>query len=140
MDRPIQSIQLDSSLLNSVTSPRVFRPFPSILALLLTVPTHVLPSEPSPQLPRGSSLTFEKHIRAILKANCFDCHGESDKPKAGLDLRLRRTILVGGESGPAIVPGKPGRSHLVTLLRAGDMPKREKKLTPTEIQLIENWI
>ena len=40
-------------------------------------------------------LTFEKDIRPILKAHCFDCHGEGEKLKGGLDLRLRRLMLQG---------------------------------------------
>ncbi|HXJ76678.1 MAG TPA: c-type cytochrome domain-containing protein, partial [Candidatus Dormibacteraeota bacterium] len=90
--------------------------------------------------PRASALTYEKDIRPILKANCFDCHGEREKPKAGLDLRLRRLIVAGGESGPAIVPGKPKDSRLIDLVRRGEMPKREKKLSPAEVQLLERWV
>src|SRR6185369_2292637 len=63
-----------------------------------------------------STLTFEQHIRPILKAHCFDCHGEGEKLKGGLDLRLRRLIVTGGESGPAIVPGNPDKSLLVDLI------------------------
>ncbi|MBI2925094.1 MAG: DUF1549 domain-containing protein, partial [Verrucomicrobia bacterium] len=85
-------------------------------------------------------LTFEQHIRPILKANCFDCHGEGEKLKGGLDLRLQRLLVKGGESGPAIVPGDPKRSHLVELITKGEMPKREKKLTATEIETIRKWI
>lgn len=88
---------------------------------------------------RASDLTFEKDIRPILKANCFDCHGEGET-KSGLDLRLKRLMVAGGKSGPAIVPGKPGKSHLMELIRSGDMPKREKKLTVKEIAIIEKWI
>ena len=72
------------------------------------------------------ALTFEKDIRPILKANCFDCHGEGEKLKGGLDLRLRRLMLQGGENGPAIVPGKAERSALFKLTHSGEMPKREK--------------
>lgn len=85
-------------------------------------------------------LVFERDIRPILKANCFDCHGETEKPKGGLDLRLKRFMQQGGESGPAIVAGKPERSRLIEKVRSGEMPKREKKLTPAEIGLLEQWI
>ncbi|HAM71544.1 MAG TPA: hypothetical protein DCM86_07875, partial [Verrucomicrobiales bacterium] len=108
--------------------------------LLLAV---LLLSAPPPTTSVGGSttpLTFEREIRPILKANCFDCHGEGEKPKGGLDLRLRRLMVQGGESGPAVVPGKPGQSHLLELVRKGEMPKRERKLTPTEIATLEKWI
>lgn len=85
-------------------------------------------------------LTFEQHIRPILKANCFDCHGEGEKLKGGLDLRLRRLMLQGGESGPALKPGFPSESLLLQKIREGEMPKREKKLSASETALIEKWI
>src|SRR5437867_9634333 len=80
--------------------------------------------------------TFEKDIRPILKAHCFDCHGEGEKLKGGLDLRLRRLILQGGDDGPVIVPGKPDRSPLYKLVHSGEMPKRDKKLTREQVGLI----
>src|SRR5437667_9960667 len=84
--------------------------------------------------------TFEKDIRPILKAHCFECHGEGEKLKGGLDLRLRRLMLQGGDDGPVIVPGKPGQSLLFKLVHSGEMPKRDKKLTPDQVALIKQWI
>ncbi|HEY1171346.1 MAG TPA: PSD1 and planctomycete cytochrome C domain-containing protein [Verrucomicrobiae bacterium] len=92
------------------------------------------------QKPAKGALTFEKDVRPILKAQCFECHGEGEKLKGGIDLRLRRTLLQGGESGPGIVLNQPAKSHLVELIRAGEMPPRDKKLTPAEIAIIEQWI
>src|SRR5256714_13950921 len=83
---------------------------------------------------------FEKDIRPILKAHCFECHGEGDKLKGGLDLRLRHLMLKGGDDGPVIVPGKPNRSLLLKLIASGEMPKRDKKLTPEQVSLIKQWI
>jgi hypothetical protein len=84
--------------------------------------------------------TFEKDIRPILKAHCFDCHGEGEQLKGGLDVRLRRFLVAGGEDGPAIVPGKPDQSELLKLVESGKMPKRDKKPTPAEIALLRHWI
>ncbi len=50
-------------------------------------------------------LTFEEHVRPLLKAHCFDCHGDQAKPKGGLDLRLARLTAQGGDSGPGFVAG-----------------------------------
>src|SRR5437899_3832695 len=85
-------------------------------------------------------VTFEKDIRPILKAHCFECHGEGEKLKGGLDLRLRRLILQGGDDGPVLVPGKPERSLLFNLVHSGEMPKRDKKLTRDQVALIKQWI
>jgi hypothetical protein len=84
--------------------------------------------------------TFERDIRPILKAHCFDCHGEGEKLKGGVDLRLRRLMLSGGDDGPVIVPGKPEKSLLFTMVQSGEMPDREKKLTAEQIALIKTWI
>ena len=43
---------------------------------------------PAASLRAEGPLTFEQHVRPILKAHCFQCHGEEDKPKGKLDLRL----------------------------------------------------
>src|SRR4051812_43614940 len=56
---------------------------------------------------------FEKQVRRVLASYCIECHGPQ-KQKAGLRLDSREAIVKGGESGPAIVPGKPNESLLVT--------------------------
>jgi len=53
------------------------------------------------------TLTFEKDVRPILKEHCFHCHGEDGETKGGLDVRLARFLLKGGDERPAIVSGKP---------------------------------
>ena len=88
----------------------------------------------------AATLTFEKDIRPILKAHCFDCHGEGEKLKGGVDLRLRRLMLAGGDNGPVIVSGKPDKSLLFTMVESGEMPRREKKLTAEQIAVIRTWI
>ncbi|MEX0679161.1 MAG: PSD1 and planctomycete cytochrome C domain-containing protein [Pirellulales bacterium] len=88
----------------------------------------------------GGKLTYEQHVRPILKANCFRCHGGEGETKGDLDLRLRRLIAAGGESGPAIVPGNRQESLLYQRVRAGEMPPTDRKLTPAEVALIGDWI
>src|SRR5207237_111292 len=65
-----------------------------------------------PVSPPGAPVTFEAHVRPLLKAHCFECHGEGKKLRGGLDLRLRRLMAEGGDSGPAVVPGKRTDSPL----------------------------
>src|SRR5213075_1860514 len=92
--------------------------------------------------PESGAVTpmFERDIRPIFKAHCFECHGEGEKLKGGLDLRLRRLMLKGGDDGPVIVPGKPDQSRLFKLVHSGEMPKRDKKLTREQVALIKRWI
>ncbi|MGE3780731.1 MAG: DUF1549 domain-containing protein, partial [Pirellulaceae bacterium] len=91
---------------------------------------------------RGDGLSYEVDVRPILKANCFHCHGEGDELEGNLDLRLRRLIVSGGDSGPAIVAGAAEESPLFQRVRDGDMPPAdvEKKLTAREIDTIRQWI
>ena len=89
----------------------------------------------------GDEVTFEGDVRPILKAHCFQCHGEAGEKKGGLDLRLRRLMAKGGDSGEAFVAGKPGESLLLERVRSGEMPPgEEKQLSPAEITTLEKWI
>src|SRR5690349_16947433 len=88
----------------------------------------------------AADISFEQHIRPILKANCFQCHGEAEELKGKLDVRLARLMVKGGESGAAIVPGKPAESLLLAKVKSGEMPEGEKKLKAEQIALISEWI
>lgn len=94
------------------------------------------------QLVAAGAVSFEKDVRPILKAHCFHCHGEEEELGGGLDLRLKRLMLTGGESGPAIVAGQPDGSLLVDYLTSGLMPPEDVAVRPTEdeITTIVNWI
>jgi hypothetical protein len=88
----------------------------------------------------GDELSFEQHIRPVLKAYCLDCHDGGEKSEGKLDLRLTRFAVKGGESGPALVPGHPADSLLIERMKAGEMPPTEKKVPKEQIELIERWI
>ena len=60
--------------------------------------------------------------------------------KGGLDLRLRKTILKGGDRGPAITLGDPRSSLLIRQLREGEMPPSGKSVPEEKIRLVEQWI
>ena len=84
---------------------------------------------------------FEAKIRPVLADNCFHCHGE-DKHKGGLRLDVRAAMLKGGETGPAVVPGKPDESPLIEAIRydgAVQMPPK-KKLKADEIAALSDWV
>ena len=111
-------------------------PLLAISVAVLTDPATSPALEPvSPTQP-----TFEGQIRPLLKAYCTECHGESEKPKGELDLRLRRFMIQGGRSGPAIHPGKPEESELYLRVRDGEMPPGKTKLKPEEQELLRRWI
>jgi mono/diheme cytochrome c family protein len=85
---------------------------------------------------------FEQRIRPLLIANCIDCHGP-DKQKGGLRLDSRAGWQSGGDSGPAIVPGKLEESRLWRAVTYVDrdlkMPPK-RKLKDSEIADIKLWI
>lgn len=114
-----------------LTESHGLRPVWLIVLALVTSP--LLAGEPR-------KLTFEEHIRPILRAHCFDCHGATEDLKGGLDLRLVRFMRRGGESGPSIVPGKPVESYLLDRIRGGEMPPGESHVPAEEIARIERWI
>ena len=89
----------------------------------------------------NQTLHFESDIRPLLKAHCFHCHGEGDELKGGVDLRLRRFMAEKKtDEGPVLVPGKPEESLMLKLVRAGEMPKGEKKLSEEDVAKIAVWI
>ena len=87
---------------------------------------------------------FEKRIRPLLEDRCYDCHStEAGKAKGGLKLDTREGWAKGGESGPAIVPGKPDDSLLITGVRYWDksfqMPPKHP-LPPELVADLIEWV
>src|SRR5437773_10809831 len=86
--------------------------------------------------PANHQVSFSKEIKPIFEASCIKCHGRG-KNKGGFRLDDRQTLLKGGESGPAIVPGKSAESLLISLVQGFDpdsvMPKKGSRLTPDQI-------
>ena len=61
---------------------------------------------------------FETRIRPVLVERCFQCHSQrSDPPKGKLRLDSPSGWQQGGDSGPAVVPGHPEESLLISALQ-----------------------
>jgi len=85
---------------------------------------------------------FETKIRPLLVNRCYECHsGISRSLQAGLRLDSIAAILKGGDSGPAIVPGKPEESLLIESIRyeSNEMPPYGK-LNDKEIAALTKWV
>jgi len=106
------------------------------VSLLIALPLLFAPSLLAAETP----VTFESHVRPILKAYCLECHGEGEKLKGGIDLRLARFIQKGGDSGSALVPGDATKSLLYQKVEAGEMPPSKKKLTKEQLDIVKRWI
>ncbi|MCA9224263.1 MAG: DUF1553 domain-containing protein [Planctomycetales bacterium] len=90
----------------------------------------------------GETLTFERDVRPILKTHCFHCHGEGDELAGGLDVRLRRLLVQGGDSGAALTPGDVEASELIRRMRDGEMPPEDVTIRPKsdEVERIAAWV
>ncbi|MCP3695581.1 MAG: DUF1553 domain-containing protein [Planctomycetaceae bacterium] len=85
---------------------------------------------------------FESRIRPVLVERCFKCHSQQAKPPKGkLRLDFPRGWLGGGESGPALVAGKPAESLLISALKYQDykMPPGGK-LPAAIVKDFSTWI
>ena len=87
---------------------------------------------------------FEAKIRPVLVGTCFRCHGGT-KTAGELRIDSRETLLKGGESGPAIVPGKPEESLLIKAIqRQADVsampPEKDKALRADQVAAFVAWV
>ena len=110
----------------------LFRPV--LLAVLLSGSLSAAVDEASQKVPR-----FESDIWPIFEANCLVCHGDKLQQN-GLDLRTRKSVLKGGEAGPAVQPGSAGESLLYEKVETGSMPMGGERLKAEEIEVIRRWI
>src|SRR6266568_2621300 len=93
--------------------------------------------------PANHKIDFASEIKPIFEASCIKCHGRG-RTKGDLSIETRDTLLKGGESGPAMVPGKSEQSRVIELVAGLDpdsvMPQKGKRLTPEQIGLLRAWI
>ena len=96
---------------------------------------------------RTAPVDFYREVVPVLQANCLPCHNKTTT-KADLLLETPANMLKGGESGPAIVPGKSVESLLLKVATHEEkprMPPKENKvnavnLKPEELGLLALWI
>jgi hypothetical protein len=92
--------------------------------------------EPDPK----AAAFFEKEVRPLLAENCYGCHGD-DKQKGGLRLDSLEALLRGGDSGPALVPGKPGESLLIEAVHHDGLAMPPKgRLAEEKVRTLERWV
>jgi hypothetical protein len=121
--------------------------FPSLRRLLLTssllalsLPTIARSSDDAAQVE-----FFERKVRPTLISACYECHSaeaaKNDRLKGGLAVDTAAGLRQGGDSGPAIVPGKPDGSLLLLAMRHEnlEMPP-EGKLSDAVIADFSQWI
>ncbi len=110
----------------------------------LAVALAAMPLAGAAEIPPAQLKFFENRIRPVLLDHCYECHAaDAKKIKGDLVVDSRAGILEGGDSGPALIAGKPGESLLYLGLTHDDpdfeMPPKEK-LPPRVIADFKKWI
>jgi hypothetical protein len=87
---------------------------------------------------------FESKVRPVLVEHCYECHS-GEKTRGGLALDTQQGWQKGGDSGPAIVPGKPDESLMIAAVRHHDglvMPPEDKggRLPEGVISDLVQWV
>jgi hypothetical protein len=95
--------------------------------------------------PAAADLAFyEARVRPLLAERCYACHSaRAKKQRGGLRLDSRAAVLKGGDSGPAVEPGRPDSSLLLKAVRYADadlqMPPTGK-LAARDVATLEEWV
>jgi len=89
----------------------------------------------------GPPASFARDVRPILNRSCVGCH-QPGKLKGKLDLTAYAPFRAGGKTGPAFVPGDPGKSLVVDQISGPEpaMPNKGEHLTAGEVETIARWI
>ncbi|MFN7998147.1 MAG: PSD1 and planctomycete cytochrome C domain-containing protein [Bryobacteraceae bacterium] len=88
----------------------------------------------------GAGAFFRDRIQPVLAKRCYGCH--TDAQSAGLRVDSRESLIKGGATGPAVVPGDPDRSLLIQAVRQNGPLKMPKgsKLSGQEIADLTEWV
>ncbi len=85
---------------------------------------------------------FETEVRPVLIERCAGCHGAAEQ-SGGLRVDLREALIKGGESGPAIIVGKPAESLMIKAVRhleGLEMPPDEEPISERAQTSLQRWI
>jgi cytochrome c553 len=113
-----------------------------VVAFSTHPPARLHAGEPAPR--QSAQLEFfEKKIRPLLVDNCYTCHSADTNSKGGLRVDDRNGLVIGGDGGPAVVPGDPEKSLLIRAVRYADkklqMPPK-KRLSDEQVADLVRWI
>ena len=77
---------------------------------------------------------FETKIRPVLVRECYGCHSsKSGNVRGGLRLDTKERMLLGGATGPAIVPGDIEESWLYNAMTHQDFVMPPKRMLPQAV-------
>ena len=119
---------------------------PRLSALGLTLFLAAAPAAVGAGVPTDAAAQefFEKKVRPLLVNHCHACHSAETKPAGGLRVDDRNGLLTGGNTGPAVVPGKAKESLLLRRVSHANpkrrMPPEGRPLTNEQIADLRRWI
>jgi hypothetical protein len=130
MDKPVEKKPADKSMDKPVEKKPAEKPPEK--------PPEKKPAETKPEDTATAAVLFEKDVLPVFMAKCVKCHG-GNSTKKGVDVRTMKTLLAGGDGGPAIVRGDLKKSLLWDQIDSEAMPP-DDKLTAQEKETIRKWI
>jgi mono/diheme cytochrome c family protein len=93
----------------------------------------------------AAAVDYSTQVKPLLRSRCYACHGALQQ-QGGLRLDTGRSILLGGDSGPAVAPRTVEESLLMDRVAAVDIadrmpPEHEgEALTAGQIALLLAWV
>lgn len=116
-----------------------------LLLLLSTQSLDVRSSAYAADSPPVDDDFFERKIRPVLVAECYGCHSaeasRAGKLKGELAVDTRESLLRGGESGPAVVPGQVEKSLLIAAIKHETFQMPPSKRLPAHVVAdFERWV
>jgi hypothetical protein len=120
----------------------VIRPLiPAIACVLLCQTIVAFAGDLPPAVER--KIDFVQDVLPLLKDRCWSCHA-GEKQESGLRLDRRDLMMVGGDLGKILEPGKSDSSRLIHYVHGTDpdhvMPPEGDRLTKEQIGILRAWI
>ena len=112
----------------------------ALLAVVLPAGVLLGPADKAPSA--GPKITYDDHVRPILREHCFTCHNQNAS-KGGLAMDSYARLMAGGGSGEVVLPGDLDGSRLFALVSHNEtpyMPPMQDKLPDAKLSIISQWI
>lgn len=91
----------------------------------------------------AAEVDFAHDVVPVLRKYCAECHAGA-KQQGRFSFNTREQLLAGGESGPAIAPGKGGASALIARITSADpdvqMPPKGPRVPAEQVAVLQRWI
>ena len=118
---------------------------PGLLSPVIAAPPAQQASVSQPAPTPEQAAFFHQRVQPILADHCSECHSLDTRTAGELSLDDRASLIAGGKSGAAIVPGHPDESLLIKRVLDPDpnnrMPKKAPEpLSAAEIADLKTWI